>query len=695
MKFSKKNKSSASDEDELARWNKAMDLMHEGIKKMFCNDFSGAEEVFLEGMKLKRSDMEIEDESAQEESAALDNDEEEDENDDDIIDGDVLKKRDLRGAFALNYAIVSVLRGIASLSDDQLAECESRLWEAKALAEKDTNWIGRRVVVGVAQLTAGIVQVLQQKFVRGVWNILRSFQYIKSLKKKALPYKGVGAEVVRSSALYTLGNFNMIISVLPPSMMKAASWMTGFDGSREKGLQQMIQCRQEGGILAGAAGLGVLTFLLDTKTFLGDVQTPEDFKVAREILDWASEKYPNSFVYAIVEADYWSCQTQPEKAREIMQSFENADFLIELKALRWVQAYKSGLLCLTAFDYSGAAEEFKKSFQVYREVGRRSMVPFMAIYAALCYYTAGEMESGDEMLAVVEEYKAMKKKNWGRQDQFAFRTLASYQEDEGGKSPSRSFLLLCASMCFRMRLTMWLNADGLNTLLEKIKECGRVVADENDDDDEVSSAALVAMLSLLRSDIYIAGKRYDDAIAACEEAIAVEADALKHPKTKTEGVVPLIVYQKAYALYLQKDVLGSKHVLTKMSSYGSHELQKALKFKCTQLKRSIGVEITAGYEKLSVGARKDEKVAFQVTNEMCKTVQWEFSVEAHSIGYCVEFNGEVVAASERVEASTGVVTGEHNVSCDGEFSITFINSFSWMRGKTVRYRVSPDFLEKV
>ena len=139
-------------------------------------------------MKLKRKNMDMgsDDENNvddEEKEPFQAEDVEEEEEDDDIIDGDILRKRDLRGAFALNYAIVSVLRGIASLSDDQLAECEKRLWEAKALAEKDTNWIGRRVVVGVTMLSAGIVQVLQQKFMRGVWHILRSFQYIKSLKE--------------------------------------------------------------------------------------------------------------------------------------------------------------------------------------------------------------------------------------------------------------------------------------------------------------------------------------------------------------------------------------------------------------------------------------------------------------------------------------------------------------------------------
>ena len=240
---------------------------------------------------------------------------------------------------------------------------------------------------------------------------------------------------------------------------------------------------------------------------------------------------------------------------------------------------------------------------------------------------------------------------------------------------------------------MWLNDQALERLLSMVdakgaEEAGRL------EGNRVLSAALKVVLGVLRVDILIAAKRYDDALTACEEGLGIQSIALKNPRTKREGIVPLLVYLKAYTLHLKKDVLGSKHALEKMSSYGKHELEKAIKFKCTQLKRSIGADLKGGYTKLQVAARRDEKIQFRVeASDMCQTVGWEFAVEAHSIGYRIEFDGEVLAESERVESSAGVVSGEHAVDRDGILTVTFTNAFSWMRAKTVQYRITPDFLE--
>ena len=59
---------------------------------------------------------------------------------------------DLRGAFALNYALTSVIRGILSMANDQLDECADRLWNADALAAEADEWIGKAVVRGICTL---------------------------------------------------------------------------------------------------------------------------------------------------------------------------------------------------------------------------------------------------------------------------------------------------------------------------------------------------------------------------------------------------------------------------------------------------------------------------------------------------------------------------------------------------------------
>jgi len=200
------------------RWKEDMRCMAKGTRQLFMNDFSGAEKTFQIGMRVRHKEA--------------------DENPD---------VRDLRGAFALQYALVSVIKGVASLADDQLDECLVRLWEAAELAGKDSEWLGRDVVKGIVTLVGGVVQCLQHSVVKGVYNVLKSWMWIKVLQTDAVDYVGKEREVVRSCALLTLGIFNILLSLLPPHMLEAASYLSGFKGDREAGLKMLLDCWKEDG----------------------------------------------------------------------------------------------------------------------------------------------------------------------------------------------------------------------------------------------------------------------------------------------------------------------------------------------------------------------------------------------------------------------------------------------------------------
>ena len=186
----------------MERWlDQAKDL-REGTRLYLTNDFSGAEILFKRGFESGAPPVDIADDDAAEDGEGS------------FTPTDNLEARDMRGAFALQYAIVSLMRGVASLANDQLDECAARLWEADIASLKlDTPWIGKKLVRGVCTLVAGIVQCLQQNIVRGVYNICRSWQWIRYLRSEALEYHGVGSDVVRSSALLALGTFALILSL--------------------------------------------------------------------------------------------------------------------------------------------------------------------------------------------------------------------------------------------------------------------------------------------------------------------------------------------------------------------------------------------------------------------------------------------------------------------------------------------------
>ena len=74
---------------------------------------------------------------------------------------------------------------------------------------------------------------------------------------------------VRSGALYVLAVFDLIVSLLPTSMMRPAAWLSGVQGDRAKALRMLGECWQEDGLLAPFAALGLCVYHADLKTFLG------------------------------------------------------------------------------------------------------------------------------------------------------------------------------------------------------------------------------------------------------------------------------------------------------------------------------------------------------------------------------------------------------------------------------------------
>ena len=403
-----------------AAWDASIAKVREGTRLYLTNDFARAEEIFKQGMGQSVGG-----------SAALKGEQNDEEEEADAIhaNADDLSARDVRGAFALQFAIVGLMRGVASLANDQLDECLARLWEADRLAALDAPWVGKKVVRGVCTLCAGVVQCLQHNLVKGVFNILRSWQWIRYLRSEALEFDGVGASVVRSAAQLALGMFALILSLLPPHMIRAASWSTGFEIDREAGLALLRQCQSEDGIYAPIACLTVLSFELDTKVFLGEAQTDDSLAECAKLIDWAGTRFEDSVFFSIFAAELHACRHDLNGARRIVEGIGRLPCVGELRALSAVVAYKSAVYHLAQLEWHDAALAFAASLEVYRAANRRSLSPAMAVLSALSHLAAGERDEGEAMMAIVASYRALNKSNWQRQDRMAFRLLARYRGD--------------------------------------------------------------------------------------------------------------------------------------------------------------------------------------------------------------------------------------------------------------------------
>eukprot|EP00947_MAST-08B_sp_MAST-8B-sp1_P000601 g601.t1 len=584
-------------------WQDFMDQMNHGTSLLFVNKYADAEEVFKKGMEWS--------------------------------DGRARSKpgeRDLRSAFALEWALVSVVKGMASLSNDQLDECLARLWTCDALAQKAEAWVGRKVVRGICVLQAGMIQLMQHSFVKGVVNVLRSWQWIKCLKKEALNFQGQEHYAVRSASLLIIGSAQIIISLLPPTMLKLASWFSGFEGDRADGLAMLETCYREGGMLAPFAASTWAAYQLDTKTFLGERQTADDFKRCRRLFRWAARRYPNSILFGIMEADLYGCaERDVVKARELLEHLA-PHVGDELKAIHSVVDYKKALYLLADLRFEDAAECFKSSMQVYIDVGRRSMVPFMAMYATLSYKFAATMhdlesperaaneEAARGMIDVVLRSRALNKKKWGRQDQWAFRMLAQFGGDGGGGGggggddmsdgsatgagaggrPSSSGSLsgrgrsnnglepmpprleLIEAMVNRMRCTRWMKPARIEALLNLLADevaTQRARGYPYTFDDQARAA-------MCRCDIYYHDGQLDAAMAACDEGLRLEPRL--GPLGKKHGIMPMLHCLRGAMLVERGDLAGARAATRRIPNYGKkYWLHPPVMFKTSVMNKDI------------------------------------------------------------------------------------------------------------
>lgn len=197
----------------------------------------------------------------------------------------------------MQYALLAMSKGIASLSDDQLSQCLERLRLALRLTKLDKDWIGRKGVKGLCMLAIGLIELLEQAFIKGIYNIMRSWKHIRILRTEGIHYTGTEAPVVRNTALFAVSAFYLLYSFLPPTASKVAAYFSGFEGDRRKGLDMMLQCWREGGICAAWAGLVWVAYHTDTITFIGESLAPKDRETCEEIFAWAEQKFPGSLFF--------------------------------------------------------------------------------------------------------------------------------------------------------------------------------------------------------------------------------------------------------------------------------------------------------------------------------------------------------------------------------------------------------------
>ncbi|EER12553.1 conserved hypothetical protein [Perkinsus marinus ATCC 50983] len=391
--------------DEAKLWAVELEKLRRGTACVFLNQFEEAEKIFRSGI-FANSEYDMLPVPAQ--------------------------GHDLRPAYAFQWALASLLDGLASFANDQLDDCLSRVWLTEKLAgESPDQWIGQRFLRGMCYMFGGIVQILQQSFVKAGVNLTRSWTLIKSMEKEVLNYVGYEADVVKSLGSFVIGTLNLVVTMLPGSIVAVAE-LVGFDGTnRAASIGLLEECYKGGGLLAPYAALVISAYHLQMRSFMGESPSNEELDEVRGILDEGLGNYHNSCVYLIEMAEYHAVRRNPEAA---LRTMDVAGRSCDRPALALVVNMKKAVYHMLCMEWEEAIGCIRKASLCHEEVGRRTYVPFFgALEAILRKLTGQEYQSCIER---VERYRAMNKSNWRASDLLAFKKIEEYSKRPDRVIPS-------------------------------------------------------------------------------------------------------------------------------------------------------------------------------------------------------------------------------------------------------------------
>eukprot|EP00929_Paragymnodinium_shiwhaense_P069630 TRINITY_DN35112_c0_g1_i1.p1 TRINITY_DN35112_c0_g1~~TRINITY_DN35112_c0_g1_i1.p1 ORF type:complete len:678 (-),score=190.08 TRINITY_DN35112_c0_g1_i1:23-2056(-) len=600
-------------------------------------------------------------------------------------------EHDPRGAFAFVGAIMSLIHGLASLENDQLDTVLQRVWAADELLAADGDWAGRTVLRGLCLLVAGVVEIAQMSIPQGVFHILRSWLWLRSLESEALNFEGHERSVVRSTALLALGVFGLLVAMLPPSATKAAGWLTGFKGGYETAIGRLRECWQEGGIQAPFAGLILVGVAVDVSSFLGQLEDEraESLAEAQKVLDWAVEKYPGSFFFEILRAGHSAAvRDLPGALETLQQARKNVE---DLPAFVFLSHVRRATLECCSLEWSKAAESWRDALETHRKVGRRAVCPTLAMNSYLCYRAAGQTSEATEMLNIALTYKKEKKK-WSPIDKLSLEQaetarLVEEGEKEGNKSAADEegwfpMLVLLQKVCMIYRGVHFMSDDMRQRLLDVLQsEAARCK-----DDVEGRSLAVMIQAEAMRQ-----MERWTEALEYVEDVRQMSPDLTK--KARDSGCLQVVELVAAYAHHARGNVAGARDAIARLDGLGSdHFFKRAVDFKATHLKRLIGMTLQDEYIEINVSARDAQKLTAEVPDGD-HHIEWDIMLDEYSISGSFRFVGEStsqeLAKWEKHQADAGPMYGDAQLKGPGTLLLVFDNSFSMLRSKTLHCRLQP------
>lgn len=242
--------------------------------------------------------------------------------------------------------------------------------------------------------------------------------------------------------LLVKGLFILFSSFLPRkilSMLKLIKSELQF--YRDDAILALERCFSQKSLFSPLAGVILVFYLVNVKSFINKVQTENDVLFCEEIFEYARQAFRNSLVFSLIESDFLACKKETGRsirmATDLGLFFKNSlesvgdEQGLEMKngeddsssdkllkevfvvaydeekvkakeacvSLLWRVYYKNAIYNLVGLNFTQAALNFEKCVTLNNRYGHliQNQTDFVAAYAAICYCLTGEMtEKADE-----------------------------------------------------------------------------------------------------------------------------------------------------------------------------------------------------------------------------------------------------------------------------------------------------------
>ena len=128
--------------------------------------------------------------------------------------------------------------------------------------------------------------VCPPRYVKAAWNFRKAWKYFSDCEAKVAAYEGGGGDKVEleATALFGVGLFHLIISLLPPTVMRVAKWAGFAEGDREVAIQTLERSGAAGGLLSIFSTLVVIQYNVVISSFIC-CQTPDMVETGGRLME--------------------------------------------------------------------------------------------------------------------------------------------------------------------------------------------------------------------------------------------------------------------------------------------------------------------------------------------------------------------------------------------------------------------------